>query len=127
MSSVTGVDGSLGHSKAHLSQATEARGLIFVSGQVAFGDQGEIVAVGDVAGQTRHILGRIKRLLEEMSSGVEEIASVNAYLKDISRFAEFDRAYAEFFGAHRPARATVQATLAISDLLVEIQVVAVRG
>jgi 2-iminobutanoate/2-iminopropanoate deaminase len=47
------------------------------------------------------------------------------FLVDVGDFAAFNEAWAEKFGDHRPARATVRADLLLEGLVVEIQAIAV--
>jgi len=52
---------------------------------------------------------------------------MTVWLKNPSDFAAFDAAYAECFGAHKPARSTVVSDLVLPAALIEIEVIVHRG
>lgn len=117
---------SLGRSPVHLSQAIATRDLVFVSGQVAFDETGQLVGQGDVEAQTRQVMSRVETALREAGSGLDQVVATTVYLKNTSDFAAFDKAWSEIFGDHRPTRATVSAGMVSPDFLVEVQAIAVR-
>lgn len=106
-------------SGVRMSQAVVANGFVFLAGQVA-ADTGQ-----DVEGQTAQILAQIDRLLALAGSERSKIVSANVYLADIAQFAAMNRAWDRWVPAEaKPARATIEATLAAPEYLVEIQVIA---
>jgi 2-iminobutanoate/2-iminopropanoate deaminase len=110
----------------HLSPYMEAGPLIFLSGQLAFDAQGKISEAG-LAGQTIQVLGNIEGVLRTLGLGREDIVKTTVWLRPGSDFAAFNDSYADFFGAHRPARSTVFSDLALPAAAVEIEVVARRS
>lgn len=109
-------------SPPHLSPAVLAGNLLFLSGQLAFGDDGRID--GDVETQAWRCLERLENVLREHGLDRSAIVKVSVWLTDRSSFAMFNEAYARFFGDQRPARSTVISGLAIEGALVEIDAVA---
>lgn len=101
-------------------------GLVFVAGQVPLDADGEVVGVGDVAAQTRQVLANVRSVLAAAGATLADVAMANVYLAGFDGYADYNRAYAEAFGEHRPARVTVQAGLARPEFLVEISAIAVR-
>ena len=101
--------------------------LAFVAGQVALDGEGNLVGKGDVVAQTRQVLANIESVLRVAGASLSDVAATTVYLKELSDFEAFNRAYAEVFGDHRPARATVGAEMVRPEYLVEIQAVAVLG
>jgi reactive intermediate/imine deaminase len=99
--------------------------LVFVAGQVALDGDGNLVGEGDPAVQTRQVLANVETILQEAGGSLSDVTYTTAYLKDLSDFDAFNRVYAEVFGDHRPARATVRAELVLPDYLVEVQAIAV--
>src|SRR5690242_17948736 len=80
-----------------------------------------------VAGQTKAILERIEALLKEVGSDKSKLLSANIWLSDIAKFDEMNAVWERWIDpANPPARATVQATLASPDYLVEVAVIAAR-
>ena len=107
-----------------LSPATRAGGFVFVSGQVPTDDHGEVV-VGGIEAQTRQVFKRIEAALALAGCTLAVVAKVNCWLADARDFGSFNRVYMECFGAHRPARSTVEARLMI-DAKLEIDVTAYK-
>lgn len=105
-------------------QATVANGFVFVSGQVALGDDGEVIAGGIVA-QTHHCIRSIIAILEKAGCTLQDVAKVNVWLDDARDFQAFNRVYASYFQQGLPARACVQSPLMV-DAKVEIEVIALQ-
>lgn len=108
------------------SQGIAAGNLIFVAGQVSFDSDMKVVGEGDVVAQTRQALANVEAVLKSAGASLQDVVSTTVYLKSFERYKEYDEAYMECFGDHRPARATVRADLVLSNLLVEIQAIAWR-
>ena len=97
--------------------------LIFVSGQGAIDADGNIVA-GTIESETALTIRNIAAVLQAAGSDLDHVLRCTCYLADMAEFARFDRAYAEAFEGHRPARTTVAAGL--DGIKVEIDAIAVR-
>jgi len=98
-----------------------------VSGQIPVDPATGEVVRGSVAEQTRRVLENIRAILEAAGFGIRDVAMVFAFLRDLSRFGEFNAVYEEFFGDHRPARVTVGVSSLPRDVDVEVAVIAVRA
>ena len=72
--------------------------------------------------QVRQTLTNLQTVLEAAGSSLDDVVKVNAYLTDLTRFAQFNEVYREFFRQDPPARTTVGA--ALLGFLVEIDCVA---
>ena len=105
-------------------QATIANGFVFVSGQVALGEDGEVIPGGVVA-QTHHCINSIIAILAQAGCTLKDVVKANVWLDDTRDFQSFNRVYASYFGAALPARACVQSALMV-DAKVEIEVIAVQ-
>jgi reactive intermediate/imine deaminase len=105
-------------------QATVANGFVFVSGQVALGDDGEVIAGGIVA-QTHHCIKSISAILEKAGCTLKDVVKANVWLDDARDFQAFNRVYAGYFQEALPARACVQSALMV-DAKVEIEVIALK-
>ena len=104
-----------------MSQAVVHGGLVYVAGQVAPREAGETT----VAGQTRFILTRIDQLLAQAGTSKEKLLSVCVWLANIDTFAEMNAVWDQWIPPDAtPARATVEARLALPDFRVEIAAVA---
>jgi len=109
-----------------LSPAMVAGDLVFLSGQLAFGADGAIVAPDDVARQTEQVLANLNRVLAGLGLDLSDVVKTTIWLTDTADFPAFNAAYAAAFGTHRPARSTVRADLMLPGARVEIEAVAKR-
>ena len=107
------------------SPAVQAGPFVFVSGQVAMGDKGEIVP-GGIEAQTRQTLKNVEKALSLAGCALKDVVKSTVWLDDARDFWTFNRVYAEFFSESKPARSTTQATLMI-DAKVEIEVIAYKA
>jgi reactive intermediate/imine deaminase len=107
------------------SPAVQAGPFVFVSGQVAMGDKGEIVP-GGIEAQTRQTLKNVENALALAGCTLKDVVKATVWLDDARDFWTFNRVYAEFFSETKPARSTTQATLMI-DAKVEIEVIAYKA
>jgi reactive intermediate/imine deaminase len=121
---IGGMKSGTGGQALPFCQATKAGGFIFVSGQVAMNEHGEIVDGGIVA-QSRKTLDNVLTILAKAGCGVEHVVKINVWLDDARDFQSFNRVYAEYFGDSLPARACVQSPLMV-DAKVEVDAIAYR-
>lgn len=111
----------------HYSVAVELyNGIVFLSGQIALDSVTFEVRGNTVEEQTRLILSNIERALMDLGYSKVNIFKINIYLKDMSKFSEFDNVYREFFGDHKPVRTTVGVCELPKGALVEIEVYAYK-
>jgi 2-iminobutanoate/2-iminopropanoate deaminase len=106
------------------SQAVVTDGWVFCSGQISL-DPSTMEIVGeDVAAQTDRVLTNLRAVLEAAGASLETVVKTTVFLKDMNDFAAMNEVYARHFGAHRPARAAVQAAALPKGVDVEIEAVA---
>lgn len=103
-----------------MSQVVCHAGVAYLSGQVDLDGSAR-----STAEQTQRVLARIDHLLAAVGSSNRHLLSATIWLADLADFAAMNQAWAQWL-PHRcaPARATVQASLALPGLKVEIAVVA---
>lgn len=105
-----------------LSQAVVHGDKVYVAGQVA-GDTS-----ADAAGQTRQILTQIDKLLAEAGSDKSRVLWANVWLADMGDYGDMNGEWEAWIPKGRtPARATVEAKLAMPQFKVEIACVAAAG
>jgi 2-iminobutanoate/2-iminopropanoate deaminase len=98
--------------------------LVFVSGQ-AGRDPATGTIASDVTGQTEQVLKNIATILEAAGSSLQHVIRCGVFLVDMKEFPKMNEVYARAFGAHRPARTTVEVSgLPGPGLLVEIDAIA---
>jgi len=106
------------------SPAVKAGPFVFVSGQVAMGENGEIVP-GGIEAQTRQTLKNVERALALAGCALRDVVKATVWLDDARDFWSFNRVYAEVFSGNKPARSTTQAKLMV-DAKIEIEVIAYK-
>jgi enamine deaminase RidA (YjgF/YER057c/UK114 family) len=98
-----------------MSRAVVANGFVFLSGLTA------IDKSLDIAGQTSDVLNRIEKLLIASGSSREHLLSATVWLNDVKDFDRMNEAWESWFrNTAPPARATVEAKLALPGALIEI-------
>ena len=112
---------------APYSQAIEAGGLVFVSGQLALRpDHGEIVGE-TIQEQTEQVFANLAAILEAAGSGLERLVKTTVYLTDLGDFAGMNEVYATHVGERPPARATIEVSALPSGAKVEIEAIALAS
>ena len=106
------------------AQAVVGGGLVWCSGQLGLDPATGAWAGPDAAAQARQALANLQAVLSEAGCGLGRVLRTTVYLADMSDFAAVNAVYAEAFGAHRPARSTVQVARLPKDARVEIDAVA---
>ncbi len=110
---------SLAVANPNLSPATRFGNLVFVSGQTGrhpvTGELGQ-----DIREQTRNTLERIKRVLEDAGTSLDNVLSITSYLTKREDLAAYNEEYGNYFPTDKPARTTVEVMLNSPELLVEI-------
>lgn len=106
------------------SQAIAANGFIFLSGQIPLVPETMQVIEGDVRAQTERVFENIGAVLTAAGSSLAKVVKTTVFLTDMNDFTAMNEIYARYFGAHRPARSTVQAARLPRDVRVEIEVIA---
>lgn len=106
------------------SQAIKANGFIFASGQIPLDPATMTIVEGGIEEQTERVLDNLKAVLEAAGASLDRVVKTTVYLADMNEFAAMNEIYARYFGATKPARATVQVARLPRDVKVEIDVVA---
>jgi 2-iminobutanoate/2-iminopropanoate deaminase len=99
--------------------------LVFVSGQGATDPATGKLAGDGVEIQTEQVLRNIQAILQAAGSDLQYVLRCGVFLIDIKEFQKMNAVYERMFGAHRPARTTIQAAgLPGAGLMVEIDCIA---
>lgn len=108
------------------SQAVESGDTIYVSGQIALDPNTGALSGHSVEEQLEIALGHLSSILNAADASLRDVVKVTIYLLDITKFANVNDIYAQFFDSHRPARAVVEVSRLPKDALVEIDAIATR-
>lgn len=109
------------------SQAIQAGGTIYVSGQLPINPATGEFAGADIRAQARQSLENIKAILAAAGADMAHVVKTTVLLQDMADFAAMNEVYAEYFSEPYPARAAFQVAKLPKDALVEIEAVAVTG
>ena len=109
------------------SQAVDANGTLYVSGQIPFVPETMTLVSEDIAEQTAQVLSNIKGIVTAASYQVTDIVKCTVFLKDITDFPAMNAVYADFFGDHKPARATAESPHLPKNVLLEIDAICVKS
>jgi enamine deaminase RidA (YjgF/YER057c/UK114 family) len=116
MSSITRTD--IG---PRMSQVVSHGDTLYLAGQVAADFS------ADIKEQTRSVLAKIDALLAPAGSSKENLLSVTIYIRDMKDFAAMNEIWDGWVPqGQTPARACVQAPMALPDILVEMSVIAAK-
>jgi 2-iminobutanoate/2-iminopropanoate deaminase len=112
------------------SQAIIAGGFLYSAGQIALDPKTSALAATDIAGQTHQVLKNLSAVLGNANLTFADVVKTTIFLKNIHDFTAVNNIYATYFGAHRPARSTVEVSNLPKGALIEIELIAktkVRG
>jgi len=107
------------------SQAIEANGFVFVSGQLPIDATTSFMPEG-IAAQAQQSLENVKHVLEAAGLTMNDIVKTTVYLADMSLFGEMNKVYATYFDGAFPARSAYAVKQLPKEALVEIECFAAR-
>lgn len=106
--------------------AVRAGNLLFVSGQVAYGPDGQIVGPGDPEAQAVQVLENIGAILRAAGAGFADVTKVTLFLTDMAHRAQIAAVRERYFKGANPASTLIQiGALVHPDLVLEVEAVAV--
>lgn len=108
------------------SQAVEANGFVYVSGQLPINPSTGGFVEGGIKEQTRQSLLNAKAILNEAGLDLCNVVKTTVLLSDIADFQAMNEVYAEMFTSPFPARSAFAVRALPKSALVEIEVIASR-
>lgn len=108
------------------SQAIEAGGMVFVSGQLPIDPATGAFAEGGIKELTRQSLTNMKAILAEAGLTMDNVVKTTVFLADMADFAEMNEVYASFFEGVCPARSAVAVKTLPKEARVEVECIAAR-
>jgi 2-iminobutanoate/2-iminopropanoate deaminase len=109
------------------SQAVEAGGFVFLSGQIPIDVKTGNVLQGDIKTQVKLVMDNAKAILLSAGCSMSKVVKTAIYLKSIADFADVNEVYGGYFPVEPPARATVEVSGLPKDVAVEIDFIAWKG
>ena len=108
------------------SQAVEAKGMLFISGQLPVNPASSKIEAESVTEQTKQVFANIQAILAEAGYTFADVVKTTVFLADIASFAEMNEVYKTFYQTDCPARSS----FAVKDLplgaKVEIETIAIK-
>jgi reactive intermediate/imine deaminase len=102
--------------------------LLFVAGQVALDEEGNLVGRDDAAAQARQVLINLRNVVEEAGGQMANVARTTLYLTRLEDRGPVAEVRTEFFPSPAPANTLlVVSSLAAPEYLVEIDAIVALG
>ncbi len=108
------------------SQAVEANGTLYVSGQLPIDEKTGEFAPGGVKEQLVQIFKNLQYILEEAGYGFENVVKTTVYLTNMGDFATLNEVYSQFYKEPYPARVAYAVAALPKGALAEVDVIAVK-
>ena len=105
------------------SQAVEANGFVFISGQIPITPATGQIPEG-IEAQTEQVMRNIGAILKAAGLDYSNVVKSTVLLKDIADFAAMNGIYAKYFTADCPARAAFEVGALPKGALIEVEVIA---
>jgi len=105
------------------AQGIVAGGFLYTAGQIPLDPATMKLVEGDVALQTSRVFDNLEAILRGAGCGLADVVKATVFLTDLGEFPKMNEVFAARFGAHRPARSTVQVSRLPAGAQVEIDLV----
>ena len=89
------------------SQAVEAGGLVFLSGQIPLVPETMEIVEGDFTARARQVFTNLQAVADAAGGNLNDIVKLTIFLTDLDNFATVNAVMEDFFDAPYPARAAV--------------------
>ena len=100
------------------SQAIEANGFVFASGQIPVDPETGVIPEG--------VMKNMKNLLEAAGTSIDQVVKTSVFIKNMDDFATINGIYAKYFEKDCPARSCVEIARLPKDVLLEMEAIAVK-
>lgn len=108
------------------SQAVEANGMLFISGQIPVDPATSKIVEGGITGQTDQIMKNIAAILDEAGYSFADVIKSTCLLSDMANFAAMNAVYGKYYPENPPARAAFAVKELPLGVLIEIETIAVK-
>ena len=108
------------------SQAIEVNGMVFASGQIPVNPATGEIPEG-IEAQAEQVLTNVKNLLAAAGASMEQVVKTTVFIQNMDDFGKVNEVYSEFFKKDCPARSCVEVARLPKDLLIEVEVTAIKG
>ena len=101
------------------SQAIEANGLVFLSGQIPLDPVTMEVVDGDFESRARRVFDNLAAVAEAAGGSLDDVVKLTVFLTDLGNFAMVNAVMEDYFKKPVPARAAVGVASLPKDVDVE--------
>ena len=109
----------------HVVETTGAVRTVYISGQIAFDNDGKVVGAGDMKAQAEQVFKNLETALKAAGATFADVVKMNSYTTDMSKVADVREVRARYFGANAPASTFVEVKgLVRPELMLEVEVIA---
>lgn len=107
------------------SQAIVCGDMVFTSGQIPINPVSGEVEATDITGQAEQVMKNLGEVLKSAGTGFENAVKTTCFLAEMADFSAFNEVYAKYFTT-KPARSCVAVKTLPKNVLVEVEVIAVK-
>ena len=108
------------------SQAVEANGMLFISGQIPIDPAIGKIVEGGIKEQTEQVMKNIGVILKAAGYSYADVVKSTCLLDDMDNFASMNEVYARYYAENPPARAAYGVVRLPLGALVEIETIAMK-
>ena len=109
------------------THVVKAGTTVYIAGQTAVDQGGQIVGTGDITAQAHQTFEDLRRALDAVGADFSNVAKITVYATDPNYLRPIVEVRGQYFGRPDPVASTFVAVtgLALPELLVEIEAIAV--
>jgi 2-iminobutanoate/2-iminopropanoate deaminase len=108
------------------SQAIEANGMLFISGQIPLNPATGKLIEGGIVEQTEQVMKNIEAVLIEAGYKFSDVIKSTCLLNDMANFGAMNEIYGKYYPTNPPARAAFAVKELPLSVMVEIETIAVK-
>jgi 2-iminobutanoate/2-iminopropanoate deaminase len=108
------------------SQAVEANGTLYISGQIPVEPSTGKIVEGGIKEQTTQVMENIKAILSEAGYEFKDVVKSTCLLNDMENFAAMNEVYGSYYQTDPPARAAYGVVKLPLGVMIEIETIAVK-
>jgi reactive intermediate/imine deaminase len=108
------------------SQAVQAGGTIYLSGQIGLDPQ-TMQVVDGIDAQIHRVFGNLRAVAAASGASLDDVVKVTVFLTDLANFARMNEIMAQYFRQPYPARSAVGVSQLPRGALVEIEAILVKA
>jgi 2-iminobutanoate/2-iminopropanoate deaminase len=108
------------------SQAVEAKGMLFISGQIPLNPETGKLVEGGIREQTEQVMKNISAILEASDYSFMDVVKSVCLLSDMTNFSAMNEVYGKYYSLNPPARASYAVAALPLGAMIEIETIAVK-